>query len=131
LSSVNPSTTGQSVTFTAAVAGSSGGSTPTGTVVFTDQTTSQTLGSITLSGGQAVVTTSTLARGSHTILAAYSGDGNFAPSSATVIQLVAKKSTATTLTASPNPSTPGQAVTFTATVQPTSGSGTPTGTGYF
>jgi uncharacterized repeat protein (TIGR01451 family) len=35
--------------------------------------------------------------------------------------------TTTTLSSSPNPSTPGQDVTFTATVAPTSGSGTPTG----
>jgi hypothetical protein len=43
-------------------------------------------------------------------------------------QRVNQDTTATALTASPNPSTPGQLVTFTATVTVTSGTGTPTGT---
>jgi len=129
LSSQNPSTFGQSVTFTATVSGSGG--TPTGSVTFTDTTAGQTLGSGTLvvgaGGAQATFTTATLAVGSHTIQASYGGDSNFSGSTVSLNQVVAKGTTTTTLAASPNPSTPGQAVTFTATVKP-SGSGTPTGT---
>jgi Bacterial Ig-like domain (group 3) len=69
------------VTFTATVAGSGG--TPTGSVTFTDTTTSQTLGTITLGnvGGaqQAAFTTSALTAGTHHIQASYNGDSNFAP----------------------------------------------------
>jgi hypothetical protein len=70
--SLNPSLFGQSVTFTATVTGNGG--TPTGSVTFTDTTTTQTLGTITLTGGQASVTTSTLTAGSHVIQANYGGD---------------------------------------------------------
>jgi hypothetical protein len=70
--SPDPSTVGQSVTLTATISGSGG--TPTGTVTFRDNNTSQTLGTITLSGGVATVTTSTLAIGNHTIQASYSGE---------------------------------------------------------
>jgi Bacterial Ig-like domain (group 3) len=75
VSSKNPSTIGQAVTFTATVSGTGG--TPTGSVTFLDQSTNQTLGTITVIGGAAVITTSTLAIGSHTIQASYGGDANF------------------------------------------------------
>src|SRR5262249_58180942 len=51
-----------------------------------------------------------------------------ASTSAAVTQVVNKVATTTTLNSTPNPSTVGQAVTLTATVQPTSGAGVPTGT---
>jgi hypothetical protein len=72
-SSLNPSTEGQSVTFTATV---SNGSTslPTGTVTFLNGTT--TLGTGTLSGGVATFTTSTLPAGTDEITASYGGDAN-------------------------------------------------------
>jgi hypothetical protein len=72
-SSANPSTFGQSVTFTATVSGNGG--TPSGTVTFLDGGTS--LGAGTLSGGVATLTTSALAVGSHTITTSYGGDTNF------------------------------------------------------
>jgi large repetitive protein len=125
-SSVNPSAFGQSVTFTATVASSTG--TPTGSVIFSDLNTSQVLGTVTLSGGQAMLTTSALPIGFHLIQARYSGDTNFATNTATLNQIVGQATTTTALTASPNPSTPGQSVTFTATVKVALGSGTPTGT---
>ena len=69
---------GQSVTFTATIAASlPGNSTPTGTVAFKNGIT--TLGTATLSGGKATFTYSALAKGSHTITAAYSGNSNFNP----------------------------------------------------
>jgi hypothetical protein len=124
VSSLNPSTVGQAVTFTATVTGTGG--TPSGTVTFKDGAT--TLGSITLVAGKAAVTTSALPAGQQTITATYSGDTSFGSSSGTVVQDVQSNST-TTLTSSINPSALNQSVTFTATV---TGSGvTPTGTVLF
>jgi hypothetical protein len=83
----------------------------------------------TLSGGSATLSTSTLGVGNHTITATYVDDTNFTGSGpVSLTQRVNQDTTATALTASPNPSTPGQLVTFTATVTVTSGTGTPTGT---
>ena len=116
-SSLNPSTFGQSVTFTATVSPSFG---PTGTVQFFDGATS--LGTGALSGGTASLTTATLTAGSHSITATYGGNTNFTGSTASALtQTVNLASTTTTLTASLNPSTFGQQVTFTATVTPSSG----------
>ena len=84
-SSSNPSTAGQSTTFTATVtAAAPGGGTPTGTVTFMDGTT--TLGTGTLdSNGQATFQTSTLTMGPHTITAVYGGDSNFTASTSTAL----------------------------------------------
>jgi hypothetical protein len=88
-SSPNPSAFGQSVTFTARVTGPAGTATPTGTVTFSDGST--TLGTGTLNtSGIANLATSSLAVGGHTITAVYSGDANFAgPTSAAIAQVVA------------------------------------------
>lgn len=83
VSSLNPSTLGQAVTFTATVAGTS----PTGTVQFLDGAT--VLGTVALAGTSATLTTSSLALGSHPITAAYSGDADDAASTSNVVnQLV-------------------------------------------
>ena len=125
MSSQNPSTIGQSVTFTATVTGNGG--TPTGTVTFSVDGGAGT--PATLSGGQATFTTSALTIGAHNITATYGGDTNFAGSTtaAPLVQNVNQRSTTTTVASSVNPSTFGQSVTFTATV---TGSGglTPMGT---
>jgi hypothetical protein len=86
-SSLNPSSFGQTVTFTATVTAYLGG-TPTGTVTFLDGTTS--LGSSTLnSSGVANFPINTLAVGTHSITASYSGDPTFGPSTSSVLnQLV-------------------------------------------
>jgi hypothetical protein len=77
-SSLNPSTSGQAVTFTVAVVGSVATSlTPTGTVVFRDGST--VLGSSPVNQGNASFATSGLATRSHRIFAVYSGDGTFNP----------------------------------------------------
>ncbi len=131
VSSLNPSVSGQSVTFTATVAAVSPGSgTPTGTVTFDDNGTPLSDGTVTLSSGVASFTTSSLAVGTQSITAVYSGDTNFTIStSSAVSQIVNLASSTTALTSSANPSTSGQSVTFTATVAAVSpGSGTPTGT---
>ncbi|MGA9528602.1 MAG: Ig-like domain-containing protein [Terriglobales bacterium] len=84
-SSLNPSTYGQSVTFTATVSPAFGG-TPTGTVAFKNGT--KTLKTVTLSGGAASYTVSNLAVGSDTITATYNGSTDFTTSSAALTQTV-------------------------------------------
>jgi hypothetical protein len=87
VSSANPSVTSQSITFTATVGLATGGGSPTGTVTFTDGTT--TLGSVAVSDFTATFTTSTLVLENHSIKATYDGDGNFVGSgSPTLTQVV-------------------------------------------
>jgi hypothetical protein len=120
VSSLNPSTYGQAVTFTASVTPS----TATGKVTFKDG--AAILGTASLAGGKAAFTTSKLAAGTHSITAVYSGDSHFGGSTSPVrSQTVKKAASTTTLRSSLNPSKKGQAVTFTATVAPGAG---PTGT---
>jgi hypothetical protein len=128
-SSLNPCGGGQTVTFTATVSPiAPGAGTPTGTVTFKDGST--TLGTSTLSGGKASLTTSALSLGSHSITASYGGDANFSGGvSPTLVQVINKAATKTSLMSSLNPCGGSQAVTFTATVSPVApGGGTPTGT---
>jgi len=122
-SSKNPSATGTSVTFTATVRAASVSGTPAGMVTIKDGT--GTLGTVPLSAGRAILTTSTLIAGSHNITANYGGNNNFHPSSASITQIV-KQPTTTTLGASVNPSAFGQAVVFTASVVPAAAAGTVT-----
>ena len=72
--SPNPSIFGQSVTITAGVTSSAG--IPTGTVTFYDGATVFGTGSLNGSG-QATLSISSLAAGSHSITASYGGNGNF------------------------------------------------------
>lgn len=84
-SSANPSTAGQSVTFTATI-------TPqftakvTGNVTFYDGTTA--LKTVSVSGNAAKFTTSTLTSGSHNITTTYNGSTSFTSSSASLTQQV-------------------------------------------
>jgi probable HAF family extracellular repeat protein len=83
-SSLNPSPSRQSITFTVMV---SGPGQPTGTVTFLDGTS--TLGTQSLSNGNAAISTSTLSAGTHSISVSYSGDANFnASTSAALLQIV-------------------------------------------
>ena len=88
ISSLNPSTVGDSVTFTAQVSPVETGTfTPSGTVTFLDGST--ILSSETLdASAQAFFSTDSLSAGSHTITAQYGGDENFAVSSTQLIQTV-------------------------------------------
>jgi len=125
VSSLNPSTFGHAVTFTATVKATTSG-TPTGTVTFKDGTT--TLSTSALSSGIAKFTTSTLAGGTHSITAVYGGNVSYAGNTSPALsQVVNKQATSTAVVSSLNPSTFGHAVTFTATAKATT-SGTPTGT---
>lgn len=121
-SSLNPSTSGASVTFTATVAGSGG--TPTGSVSFKNGSTM--LSTVSLSSGKATYTTSSLSVGSHSMTAVYAGGGNFVGSTSSVLTETVHYKTTTSVASSLNPSTYGAKVTFTATI--TSSGGTPTGT---
>ena len=102
-SSLNPSTVGASVTFTATVqaadAGSSftgvlrglvgalGGGAPTGTVEFFDGATS--LGTGTLDGaGQTTLATSALTQGTHSVSAVYAGNASYQTSTSTALSQV-------------------------------------------
>jgi hypothetical protein len=124
-SSTNPAPFGTAVMFTATVKSNTSG-TPGGTVTFKDGTT--TLGTGTLSAGVAKFTISTLSVAAHSITAVYGGDANFTGSTSGVLtETVNKAGTKTAVTSSLNPSTHGQAMTFTATVKSNT-SGTPTGT---
>jgi hypothetical protein len=118
--SVTPTTSasGQPVTLTATVSPASA----TGGVTFQDGST--LLGTASLTNGTATFTTSTLAIGSHTLAAFYGGDSkNATGSSNTVSAVVNKQTSATVLSVSPTSSSSGQAVTLTATVTPTSATG--------
>jgi len=117
-SSQNPSTVGQAVTFTAQVTPA----TATGTLQFLDG--AALMASETLSGGKASATVSNLPVGTLSITADYQGDGDTASASAVLTQTVNKAATSVALRSSVNPSTPGESVTFTATVTPASATGT-------
>ena len=125
-SSVNPSTVGASVTFTASVTGSS----PTGNVNFTDGESSIAgCAAVSLTGTgntrSAQCSTSALTQGTHSIVASYGGDsGNAASVSASLSQVVnAGSGGGTKLASSLNPAPVKQSVTFTATVTGTNPTG--------
>jgi hypothetical protein len=120
-SSLNPSASGQSVTFAATVTSAAG--TPTGVVTF--RSNGATLGTATLNGGVAKVATSTLHDGTINISAQYTATTDFLGSTATLSQVVNNATTTTTITsASPNPANSGQAVTFKAKVSGDAPTGT-------
>jgi hypothetical protein len=122
VSGPNPSTFGESVTFTATVAADSLHS-PTGNVTFLDGATP--LGMVAVDGdGVATFTTSTLGAGSYTLRATYAGDTNFGGSDSNELsQIVGQVATTTSLVSSKNSTTLGESVTFTASVSSNPSSG--------
>ena len=131
-SSSNALVFGESVTFTATITATAPGvGNPTGMVAFTDGATAiGGCSSQTVSGGIATCVTNALPVGSHSVTATYGGDTNFQSSASSAVnQTVNRASTITTVASNNNPSTFGQSVTFTATIDViTPGGGTPTGT---
>jgi len=120
-SSPNPSNVGQTVTLTAAVTVQSGTGTPTGTVSFFNGTT-QIGSAVPLSGGGAAITTSTLAAGTASLTATYSGDTNFATSTSPAVQQVVQGAAGFTLAAKPSTvtvSAPGASGSATITITTT------------
>ena len=135
VSSPNPSSVNQSVAFTATVtpAFTAGATKPTGTVVFTNTTTSTQLCSVALSGGVVPVCNYTFtSQGSNHVVATYTtGDTNFSGSASgsnADIQVVSTTPTTTTVSGNPSPSTVNGSVIYTATVTPSvTGTTNPTG----
>ncbi|WP_194457828.1 Ig-like domain repeat protein [Bradyrhizobium sp. CCBAU 53421] len=119
--SANPGAAGQAISFTTNVASSGG--TPNGTVTldFGDGSTA----TATLAAGAATLTHSFAAGGNFTVTASYNGNTAFAASAATLAEHINTAASATTLTASANPGSAGQAISFTAHVSGTGG--TPSG----
>ena len=119
-SSLNPSTVGASVTFSATVTSTTAG-TITGTVNFLDGAT--TIGSGTITAGVATYSTTTLTQGPHTITAVYVGDTNYATSTSTAITQTVnastKAATSTVVVSTVNPSVYGNTAGFNATVTST------------
>jgi hypothetical protein len=118
-SSANPALVQSSITLTATV--SSAISVPTGSVTFMDGSTA--LGTGTITGGVATLSTAALAVGPHSITAIYSGDANFVTlTSATLTQTIEDFSVSiatgdsTSLTL-----LPGAKGTFTLTMSPAGG----------
>ena len=103
-----------------------GAGTPTGQVQFSNAGAPIGTAALQLQGGSFVAS---LARNTQagSITAAYMGDANFASSTSLPINVTAPQAQAT-LASNHNPSTAGQAVTFTVYVSNNSGPGTPTGT---
>jgi hypothetical protein len=127
--SVNPSTFGQPIFFTATVtADAAGAATPRGTVQFKVDG-SNFGGAVSLSSGSAQSqSTSTLTPGSHSVEAIYNPDPGFTGSNGTITQTVnGVIPTSTSLAPSPNPSTFGTPVMLTATVSSSPPLVTPTG----
>lgn len=115
-SSANPSNVSQSVTFTATVT-ASGGGTPTGSVTFKDGST--TLGSaVSLSSGVATLAISTLTVATHSITAVYGGDTDHSGSTSTALsQVVDQPFTVTATALSPSSTiSPGNSATSTITI---------------
>ena len=108
-SSQNPSTFGQSVTFTATVTPASAG----GTVTFKDGAT--TIGTATIGHGSGSIAVSNLSVGSHSLTAVYGGDSNYAGSTSDTVTQTVNQALSTTVvassripppSASPSPSPP-------------------------
>jgi hypothetical protein len=121
-SSLDPSTVGQAVTYTATVSAA----VATGTVEFKQAgATISGCAAQAVSSGTATCTVADLAVGWYGITAVYSGDSDYGRSTSSgLTQTVNKKTTTTTVSSSLDPSTVGQAVTYTATVSPGAATGT-------
>jgi hypothetical protein len=123
-SSLTPSVYGQAVSLIANVT-NRGGPTPTGKINFS--WSGGSIGTAMLNAnGAATLTRSNLNAGTFPIVATYLGDGsNLNSQSAILSQVVSPATSKATITSAPNPSSAGQAVTFTAKI--TSPTVTPTG----
>lgn len=127
--SANPSVNGAPVTLTATVSSNSNSITPTGTVIFKDAISGSILtpNGVILTNGVANFLLLDLGLLGRSILAEYSGDENFVPSTSQILQQTIFiqidgeliEATSVTLTSSANPSVAGSPVTFTATIRST------------
>jgi hypothetical protein len=121
--SPNPALVQVPITFTAQVLGNGG--TPTGSVNFIANGSVIGAGTVNASG-KATFTTATLAAGTYSITATYTGDANNGSSTSSPPSLtISLATTATVIAVTPNPALVGAAITITAKV--TGNGGTPTG----
>lgn len=116
--SANPASFGTPVTVTATVSSSAA----TGAVVFSEA--GQTLATVALADGVAAYTLTRPSIGTHTIKADYAGDANFDPAPTASLAVVVAQQTSTTVVSGPTGITVGAAATFTATVTPSTATGT-------
>ena len=126
-SSVNPSVSGESLSYTAAVTVvSPAAGNPTGTVAFFDGTAIAGCGAQPLVAGTASCNVNYAGVGTHGITTVYSGDANFISSTSPILtQTINQGATTTVVISSVDPSVTGQSVTYTAivtAVAPASGS---------
>jgi hypothetical protein len=123
-SSLNPSTSGANVTFTATVTSATAG-TITGTVTFLDGANPIGMG-IVGAGGVATLMTSTLSVASHSITAQYGGDANYAISTSLAVMQIVNAATTGDFSLSANPTsvsvTAGQTGMTALSVMPLNGS---------
>ncbi|BDM74734.1 hypothetical protein HEK616_82210 (plasmid) [Streptomyces nigrescens] len=123
-----PSVTGQTVAFSATVQGVPASSViPTGTVTF-DFGDGSTPVTVPLTGGTASTTYAytNASQSPYAVTVSYGGDTNFTESRGSSLHSVEQSATVTTVTAAPDPSVTGEAVTV--TVSPVApGAGIPTG----
>jgi hypothetical protein len=118
--SPSPANVGASVTFTATVAHAAGTAVPTGTVDFNNGTTK--LGSGTLgTTGKATFTSSSLAAGSYSVTAVYSGNVNYGISTSSAVALSVESFTLAATAASPASVTAGASATATITLKTSNG----------
>ncbi|HWY54570.1 MAG TPA: FG-GAP-like repeat-containing protein [Terriglobales bacterium] len=127
-SSAPNSALGTAVTFTATVHGAKLRGVPpipTGTATFFDGSTQLGAPVALNASGVAAFTTSTLAVGTHSITAQYSGDTNYVPSTSAAVQQVVAQSAQPDYTIAATPSSvtvnPGSSASYTIKVTPTNG----------
>jgi hypothetical protein len=116
-SAPNPARFGSAVTLSAVITGVDGIN-PTGKVVFKEG--SMIIGTASISGATATITTTTLATGVHSIVASYLGDDNYTGSTSRPYMQTINQGEAAimTIASSINPSAFGTNVVFTATLNP-------------
>ena len=120
---------GSPINFTSTVtdtSGKGGGVTPTGTVTFTTNT-GVTLGSGQLSNGTVSGANSSLAAGSYTMTAAYSGDGTYDAWTSNAINFTIGSATSSLSAVASSGAVVGGNITVTVTDTGVSGQGVPTG----
>ena len=131
-SSEDPSSFGDSVTFTATVTG--GAATPTGDVTFFDGSTPLATVALDNSGiaDEAMFTTSLLGVATHHITASYAGDSNYLASNSPVVAQVVNPALTQDILSGPASSSFGQSVVLQATITPSMINGVmPTGMVFF
>jgi hypothetical protein len=145
VSSADPATVGDSITFTTTLTSklpnggltpTSGSPPPTGNVTYTYtegandplNSTPVTIGTVPVINGVASITVSGWEAAHYHVVASYSGDGTYSAGQSVLVQPVLETATTTITSASANPISAGGSVTFTVTVAPNGTAFVPIGT---